>query len=39
MDRQVSDEGTGKRMRWFNKGLVSGKIEDGDAFSMPYQRL
>jgi predicted metalloprotease len=28
-----------QRMRWFNKGLVSGKIEDGDTFSMPYQRL
>ncbi len=28
-----------QRMRWFNKGLVSGKIEDGDTFSMPYQSL
>jgi len=28
-----------QRMRWFNKGLVSGKIEDGDTFSMPYEQL
>jgi len=28
-----------QRMRWFNKGLKSGKIEDGDTFSMPYSRL
>lgn len=28
-----------QRMRWFNKGLVSGKIEDGDTFSMPYGSL
>jgi predicted metalloprotease len=28
-----------QRMRWFNKGLVSGRIEDGDTFSMPYQNL
>jgi predicted metalloprotease len=26
-------------MRWFKKGLVSGKIEDGDTFSMPYRDL
>lgn len=32
--------GTSKqRMRWFNKGLQSGRIEDGDTFSMPYQEL
>ena len=28
-----------QRMRWFNKGLESGKIEDGDTFSMPYSQL
>jgi len=28
-----------QRMRWFNKGLESGRIEDGDTFSMPYSRL
>ncbi len=28
-----------QRMRWFNKGLKSGKIEDGDTFSMPYPQL
>ena len=28
-----------QRMRWFNKGLVSGKIEDGDTFSMAYKDL
>ncbi len=28
-----------QRMRWFKKGLDSGKIEDGDTFSMPYQQL
>lgn len=28
-----------QRMRWFNKGLQSGKIEDGDTFSMPYEQL
>jgi uncharacterized protein len=28
-----------QRMRWFNKGLLSGKIEDGDTFSMPYRDL
>jgi len=26
-------------MRWFTKGLKSGKIEDGDTFSMPYRDL
>jgi predicted metalloprotease len=32
--------GTAKqRMRWFNKGLQSGRIEDGDTFSMPYSNL
>jgi predicted metalloprotease len=28
-----------QRMRWFNKGLQSGRIEDGDTFSMPYDSL
>ncbi len=28
-----------QRMRWFNKGFRSGKIEDGDTFSMSYQQL
>jgi len=28
-----------QRMRWFNKGLQSGRIEDGDTFSMPYDQL
>ena len=28
-----------QRMRWFNKGLDSGRIEDGDTFSMPYGKL
>jgi uncharacterized protein len=28
-----------QRTRWFKKGLLSGKIEDGDTFSMPYRDL
>ena len=28
-----------QRMRWFNKGLQSGRIEGGDTFSMPYEDL
>ena len=28
-----------QRMRWFKKGLNSGRIEDGDTFSMPYRDL
>ena len=28
-----------QRMRWFKKGLESGRIEDGDTFSMPYRNL
>jgi predicted metalloprotease len=28
-----------QRMRWFTKGLKSGKIEGGDTFSMPYRDL
>jgi predicted metalloprotease len=28
-----------QRMRWFKKGLTSGRIEDGETFSMPYREL
>jgi len=28
-----------QRMRWFNKGLQSGRIEEGDTFSVPYNQL
>jgi uncharacterized protein len=28
-----------QRMRWFHKGLQSGKMEDGDTFSMSYRDL
>src|SRR4051794_22069440 len=28
-----------QRMRWFNKGLQSGRIEDGDTFSVSYSAL
>ena len=28
-----------QRMRWFNKGWKSGRIEEGDTFEMPYERL
>ena len=28
-----------QRMRWFTRGLKSGRIEDGDTFSMPYEDL
>ncbi len=28
-----------QRMRWFNKGLQSGRMEDGDTFGMPYSEL
>jgi predicted metalloprotease len=28
-----------QRMRWFNRGLESGRIEDGDTFKMPYNSL
>ncbi|MDJ0812712.1 MAG: neutral zinc metallopeptidase [Woeseiaceae bacterium] len=28
-----------QRMRWFNKGWESGRIEDGDTFQVPYDRL
>ncbi len=28
-----------QRMRWFRKGLESGRIEDGDTFSQPYDSL
>jgi predicted metalloprotease len=28
-----------QRMRWFNKGLESGRLEDGDTFAMAYGEL
>ncbi len=28
-----------QRMRWFEKGLRSGRIEDGDTYSIPYSQL
>jgi predicted metalloprotease len=28
-----------QRMRWFDKGWESGRIEDGDTFEMPYREL
>lgn len=28
-----------QRMRWFDKGLDSGRIEDGNTFEIPYDRL
>lgn len=28
-----------QRMRWFNRGLQSGRLEDGDTFEMPYTGL
>jgi predicted metalloprotease len=28
-----------QRMRWFERGLDSGRIEDGDTFEMPYESL
>ncbi len=28
-----------QRMRWFNRGLQSGRIEDGDTFKIPYNSL
>jgi predicted metalloprotease len=28
-----------QRTRWFTKGLQSGRLEDGDTFSMPYSSL
>ena len=28
-----------QRMRWFGRGLQSGRIEDGDTFEMPYESL
>ena len=27
------------RMKWFKKGLTTGRVEDGDTFSVPYDRL
>lgn len=28
-----------QRMRWFKRGLASGRIEDGDSFEGPYENL
>ena len=28
-----------QRMRWFTNGIKSGKIDDGDTFSIPYSSL
>jgi predicted metalloprotease len=28
-----------QRMRWFQRGLRSGRLEDGDTFSQPYEAL
>jgi predicted metalloprotease len=28
-----------QRMRWFRKGIESGKMDDGDTFSIPYSSL
>jgi len=28
-----------QRVRWFRKGYESGRLEDGDTFSVPYDRL
>ena len=28
-----------QRMRWFNSGLQSGRLEDGDTFQVPYDTL
>ncbi len=28
-----------QRMRWFERGLQSGRIEDGDTFDIPYSQL
>ena len=28
-----------QRMRWFNQGLRSGRIEDGNTFELPYEQL
>jgi predicted metalloprotease len=28
-----------QRMRWFNQGLTSGRIEEGDTFEPPYESL
>ena len=28
-----------QRMRWFDRGLDSGRIEDGDTFQMSYEQL
>jgi predicted metalloprotease len=28
-----------QRMRWFDRGLMSGRLEDGDTFDIPYESL
>lgn len=28
-----------QRMRWFNRGLTSGRLADGDTFGIPYENL
>jgi predicted metalloprotease len=28
-----------QRMRWFNKGLKTGRMEDGNTFEMAYGQL
>jgi predicted metalloprotease len=28
-----------QRMRWFRKGLESGRLEEGDTFELPYDEL
>jgi uncharacterized protein len=28
-----------QRMRWFNRGLESGRLEDGNTFDLPYEKL
>jgi predicted metalloprotease len=28
-----------QRMHWFNLGLESGRMEDGDTFALPYRNL
>lgn len=28
-----------QRMRWFDRGLQSGSLDEGDTFEVPYARL
>ncbi|MEM9387750.1 MAG: neutral zinc metallopeptidase [Pseudomonadota bacterium] len=40
IDPHAFTHGTSEqRMRWFEKGLQSGRIEDGDTYSIPYNQL